>query len=171
MKPLYFFVLFSFISVNALAMQIFVKDDDGKTITLDVETNDTVENIKAKIQDKKDIDPSNQILIFEGQTLENGKTLADYNITKESTIYLKVSTLNSQEWEKTSVTVSPNPSSDFLNISGLSENQYYSIYSVLGTKVGSGAISNKAAINIAHLKNGLYVLMLQKNGTFRFIKN
>ena len=81
-------LVLSILPASAFAMQIFVKTFTGKTITLEVDPNDSIAAIKAKIQEKEGIPPDQQQLRFAGKTLEEGKTLSDYNIKRDDTLHL-----------------------------------------------------------------------------------
>ena len=69
-------------------MQIFIQPPTGTLVTLEVEPSDSIENVKAKIQDVLGYPPSDQTLVFAGVVLEDGRTLSDYNIQRDTTISL-----------------------------------------------------------------------------------
>lgn len=81
----------SHMTLPAMAMQLFVYTPRSKHITLEVEPTDRIEDVKKKIEDKEGIAPENMALYFAGEILEDGYTLRDYDIHRDSTLYMFIS--------------------------------------------------------------------------------
>ncbi|WP_372937185.1 T9SS type A sorting domain-containing protein, partial [Seonamhaeicola sp.] len=88
---------------------------------------------------------------------------ASINVSTLSTDVVKVNNINKY--------VYPNPSTNFIQISGITESQNYKIYNTLGSEVISGTLSQDKEINIKELTKGLYFIELEDRSSFKFIKN
>ncbi|MBD8018562.1 ubiquitin-like protein [Kaistella pullorum] len=160
MKILYklFFTGLLLMSMAVSAMQIFVKAPDGYTIALEVEANDTIENLKAKISDKMDI-PVEIIQLYFGQIfLEEGRTLADYNIPKETVLTMTYATLNSTENTISTIKIYPNPATEILYINSQKQDQFY-LFDSSGRKIMEGKLkTGQNKIDLVKVMRGNYII-------------
>ena len=153
-------ILLSIIGLNANAFPIFIELPNNKTVIIDAEATESIENLKSKILKDQAISLEQLQLIFNGSILENAKKIADYKITNESVLQMNILSVSKKEFllQKTTIKLYPNPSKDYIQINGLTKKSYYFIYNTAGEIVDEGAVVDHQKINIKNLPSGMYYL-------------
>ena len=165
------FLILSSIALQSFAFPIYIELPDSKTIVIETEAAENIENVKSKILEKQSLSIEQLQLSFNGNILENNKKISDYSISKESVLQMNILTTSKKDiLKKSTIKLYPNPSTDFVQISGIDKKEYYFIYNTAGTIVSEGSIINNQKINIKNLSSGMYFLNLTNGLTTKITK-